>query len=89
MREAIAEVTAALRTFGKPDPWSTDIKATDDFLDPVFRIFFKKLDLPLGLRKSDYHLLARLVPADKLDPEINEKLDLIAEVSRKARPRID
>ncbi|MHB8523528.1 MAG: ATP-dependent nuclease [Limisphaerales bacterium] len=89
MREAIAEVAGALRTFGKPDPWSPDIKATDEFLDPVFRIFFTKLSLPLGLRKSDYHLLARLVPSDKLDSEIKAKLDLLVEVSRKARPRID
>jgi hypothetical protein len=89
MREAIAEVAGALRTFGKPDPWSIDIKATDEFLDPVFRIFFTKLSLPLGLRKSDYHLLARLVPGNKLDSEIKAKLDLIAEVSRKAKPRSD
>lgn len=89
MREAMAEVAGALRTFGKPDPWSIDIKATDEFLDPVFRIFFSKLSLPLGLRKSDYHLLARLMPPDKLDSEISAKLDLIAAVSRKARPRTD
>ncbi len=89
MREAITEVTVALRTFGKPDPWSVDLKAADEFLDPVFRIFFAKLSLPLGLRKSDYHLLARLMPGDKLDPEIKDKLDLIAKVSRKARPRTD
>jgi AAA domain, putative AbiEii toxin, Type IV TA system len=89
MREAILEVAGALRTFGKPDPWSIDIKATDEFLHPVFRIFFTKLSLPIGLRKSDYHLLARLIPADKLDLEIKAKLDLIAEVSRRAKPRID
>jgi ABC-type transport system involved in cytochrome c biogenesis ATPase subunit len=89
MREAITEVASALRTLGKPDPWSIDIKATDEFLDPVFRNFFSKLSLPLGLRKSDYHLLARLLPSDKMDPEIKDKLDLVAEVARKAKPRID
>jgi ABC-type transport system involved in cytochrome c biogenesis ATPase subunit len=89
MREAIAEVARALRTFGKPDPWSNDIKATDEFLDPVFRLFFSKLSLPLGLRKSDYHLLARLMSPDKLDSEIRAKLDLIVAVSRKASPRTD
>lgn len=84
MREVIHEVAAALETFGKPDPWSPDLKATDDFLDPLFRAFFKKLSLPLALRKSDYHTLARLVPKDKLDPEVREKLDLIADVAAKA-----
>jgi ABC-type transport system involved in cytochrome c biogenesis ATPase subunit len=87
MREAIVEVRRALETLGKPDPWSSDVKATDDFLDPVFRNFFSKMSLPIGLRKSDYHLLARLVPADKLDPEIRNKLDLIADAARKATPR--
>jgi hypothetical protein len=71
--------------FSRTDPF----KATDEFLDPVFRNFFSKLSLPLGLRKSDYHLLARLLPSDKMDPEIKDKLDLVAEVARKAKPRID
>jgi ABC-type lipoprotein export system ATPase subunit len=89
MREAIDEVAGALRTFGKPDPWSADIKATDEFLDPVFRIFFTKLSLPIGLRKSDYHLLVRLVPKGEVDSEIAAKLDLIASVAKKAEPRVD
>ncbi|HSZ57712.1 MAG TPA: AAA family ATPase [Tepidisphaeraceae bacterium] len=87
MREAIAEVSAALRTLGKPDPWSADIKATDEFLDPVFKTFFSKLGLALTFRKSDYHVLARLVPAERIDPEVVEKLDKIVEVARRAIPR--
>ena len=87
MTEAIDEVTDALITLGKPDPWSADIKATDDFLDPVFRVFFKKFDLPLGLRKSDYHLLAGLVPKQGIDSEVVQKLDAIAAVASTARPR--
>jgi hypothetical protein len=89
MRQAIAEVTIALDTLGKPDPWSPDVKATDDFLDPVFRSFFKKLELPLDLRKSDYHLLAGLVPKSKIDREIPEKLDEVVRVARDASPRQD
>jgi hypothetical protein len=89
MRDAMAEVTGALKTLGKPEPWSPDIKATDDFLDPVFRAFFQKLGLLLGLRKSDYHELAHLVPKEAIDPEIEEKLDMIVDVAQKATPRID
>jgi len=89
MREAISEVTLALETLGKPGPWSPDVKATDECLDVVFRKYFEKLDLPLQLRKSDYHILARLVPGDRLDPEIVEKLDIIASVAKKARPRTE
>jgi hypothetical protein len=87
MREAIREVTDALKTLGRPDPWSSDTKASDDFLDPVFKKFFEKRNLPLQLRKSDYHTLAGLVPAADLDKEISAKLDAIVATAKKARPR--
>ena len=87
MREAIAEVTQALKTLGGPDPWSADIKASDQFLDPLFRKFFEKRGLPIQLRKSEYHVLASLVPKEKLDREITEKLDAIVAVAERAKPR--
>jgi hypothetical protein len=87
MREAIAEVSTALKTLGRPDPWSPDIKASDDFLDPLFKKYFEKLGLPNLLRKTDYHILARLVPKANIDPEIVEKLDTIVSVAKKAKPR--
>jgi len=89
MREAIAEVTQALRTLGKPDPWSPDIKASDEFLDPLFKTYYEKLHLPLQLRKAEYHVLAGLTPRDKLDAEITEKLDAIVAVAQRARPRTE
>ncbi len=87
MRESIEEIAKALITLNKPDPWSNDIKTTDDFLEPLFKGYFKKLSLPLLLRKTEYHVLARLLPKDKIDPEVSEKLDVIAEVAAKAVPR--
>jgi hypothetical protein len=81
MRNAIREVASALETLGQPDPWSPDIKATDDFLDPLFRKFFKKLDLPISFRKADYHQLAKLVPASEIDDEIVRMLDAIVDVA--------
>jgi ABC-type taurine transport system ATPase subunit len=89
MREAIADVTKALQTLDKPDPWSPEIKATDEFLDPLFKKFFKELGLPLQLRKSDYHILAALTPRERLDPEITEKLDAIVAVAKKAKARTE
>jgi len=89
MQESIAEISSALKTLKKLDPWSSDIKATDDFLDPLFDKYFEKLGLPNLLRKADYHILARLVPKDKIDPEITEKLDAIVEIAKKAKPRED
>ena len=46
MRESINELTAALKTLKKQDPWSPDIKATDEFLDRLFENYFEKLGLP-------------------------------------------
>jgi len=86
MRECISEVTAALATLSRPSPWSADIKVSDEFLNPVFERFFKKLGLPNLLRKTDYHVLAGLVSKDMLDSEVTAKLDAILAVTRKAKP---
>jgi hypothetical protein len=86
MRECVTEVTNALATLSRPSPWSPDIKASDEFLNPVFERFFKKLGLPNLLRKTEYHVLAGLVRKDKLDPEVTAKLDAILAVAEKARP---
>lgn len=87
MAEAIAEVSQALETLGRPGPWSPDVKASDDFLDPVFERYFRKLGLPNLMRKSDYHLLASLVARDQIPPEIAEKLDAVVRVAANAQPR--
>jgi ABC-type branched-subunit amino acid transport system ATPase component len=87
MRECIQEIGSALRTLRRIEPWSADIKATDDFLDPLFQLFFEKLQLPNLLRKTDYHVLARLVPKEKIDSEIIAKLDDLVAVAQKARPK--
>ena len=87
MRECIQEIGGALRTLRRIEPWSADIKATDDFLHPLFQLFFDKLRLPNLIRKTDYHVLARLVPKDKIDPEIITKLDGIVAVAKKAKPK--
>lgn len=87
MTEVIGEIEIALQTLNKPSPWSSDIKATDDFLDPLFRKYFHNLMLPLQLRKSEYSILASLVPKAALDEEVTEKLDQIIAVAEKAKPR--
>ena len=87
MRECIQEVTAALQTLGRPGPWSADVKASDDFLNPLFDRFFQKLALPNLLRKTDYHILASLVPVEKIAAEVIEKLDGIVAVAAKAKPK--
>jgi hypothetical protein len=40
------------------------------------------------MQKTDYHVLARFVPRELLDPEISAKLDRIVEVAERAKPVI-
>lgn len=89
MEKAIREVSQALATLGKPSPWSAEIKASDDFLDPVFKKFCSELRLPLTLRKSEYHVLASYVPKEQIAPEILEKLDAIVAVARQAKAKTE
>ncbi|MEW5879736.1 MAG: AAA family ATPase, partial [Pseudomonadota bacterium] len=86
MVEAIDEIARALAALGKPEPSSPDLKASDDFLDPLFRRFFEKLELPNLMAKTDYHTLAPFVRAQDIDPEVREKLDRIVEVAGRATP---
>ncbi len=86
MGKAIEQVESALRTLGK-DPWSPDIKASDEFLDPLFKRFYDNLTLPNLMTKTDYHALAAFVQADAIDPEIRQALDAILAVANAAKPR--
>lgn len=86
MQEAIKEVTAALQTLGKASPWSDDIKASDEFLDPLFHSFSKKLGVPLVLRKGEYSKLVQFLDPTTIDSEIGDKLDMIVAVASRARP---
>lgn len=86
MKESIDEIEQAMRTLGR-SPWSDDVKASDDFLDPLFERFFRRLNLPNLLRKSDYHELAAFVEPSDLDPEVAEVLDAIDDVAMAAAPR--
>ncbi len=88
MRNCIGEVSTALRTLNK-EPFSSDIKASDEFLEPLFRLYFQRLSLFNIMTKSDFHELARFVPRHLVDSEIVEKLDRIVDVARRARPRVD
>ena len=84
MREAVAEVAAALSTLGKGGPWDTDTKVSDDFLTPLFESYFRKLGLPNLMQKKNFYELADHVPDREIDPEIREKLDAVAQVAESA-----
>ena len=85
MGEAIAEVESALTTLGKGSPWDPDIKASDEFLVPLFEAYFAKLGLPNLMAKKSLYELAEHVPSGEIDPEIRDKLDAIAKVAELAK----
>jgi hypothetical protein len=88
MREAIDEVTRSL-AIDEKTPWSVDVKASEEVLDRIFRLFFKKMELPLTFRKADYHELVGLMKVDEIPGEVAEKLDAILKVASQAKPRED
>ncbi|MBI4872596.1 MAG: AAA family ATPase [Candidatus Riflebacteria bacterium] len=86
MQDASRETAEALDMLKNVSPWSVDTKVSEDFLEPLFRAYFRKLGLPNLMAKKNFHELAAFVPPDKIDPEICEKLDAIARVAASARP---
>ena len=88
MTEAISEVSAALKTLGRPDPFGPHVKASDEFLTPLFQRYFEKLGVRNLMQKTEYHSLTKYVPIERIDPEIVEKLDLIVTIAREAKPVI-
>ncbi len=81
MREAIAEIQTALKTLGMGSPWSPDIKASDDFLEPLFRSYHERLKLPNLMPKRNFYRLVEHMSDSELDAEIGAKLDAIAAVA--------
>lgn len=86
MKAAIDEIGNAFRSLKDVSLWDVNNKASDDVLKPIFKTFFHRLGIENVLLKRDYHVLVAHVPPDEIDREIIEKLDLIAETARHARP---
>lgn len=84
--ESLDEMTKALRITNKPDPWGPDIKVTDEFLDPLFKLFYERLGTPQQVFKRDYHGLADAIPVNEIDQDVIAVLDGIREVARRATP---
>jgi hypothetical protein len=86
MQDCINDLVLPVALRNRDDRWWSDVKASDEFLDRLFDAFFKRLGLPNLMRKSDYHVLAELVPEGLIGAEVIEKLDSIVKVAQDARP---
>ncbi|MBK6961863.1 MAG: AAA family ATPase [Gammaproteobacteria bacterium] len=82
----LAQLLDALRITTRHDPWGPDIKVTDEFLDPLFKLYYERLGTPQQLFKRDYHGLADAIPVEEIDPEVTSVLDAIAAVAGNAKP---
>lgn len=87
MTKTINEIQQALVALGKDSPWSDHIKASEDFLDPLFKRFYQELKLPNLMTKTDYHRLAEYINPEDIDDEVREVFDLIVETAEQAHPR--
>lgn len=91
MAMAIEALEKAIRTLGKPEAFSDDIKASDEFLIPLMQNFLESVtpqisrEMPQMLGKKDFHRLVQHIPREEIDPEVTEKLDAIVELAEKAR----
>lgn len=85
MENAITEVTKLL-DIDEKSPWSPDVKASDEVLDRIFRLFFKEMSLPIVFRKRDYHRLVQFMQPDQVPQEVRAKLDSIVATAHSATP---
>ena len=86
MKKSIEEIAEALGKLKGCSPWDSSTKVSEDFLEPLFKEYFKKLKLPNIMSKNNFHELAKLVPSDKIDFEVSEKLNEIVRVAKSATP---
>lgn len=59
------------------DPWWDNAKLSDDWLEIIFKEFYREINLPQDFFKRDYYQLIKGMRKESIDLEITEKLDLI------------
>jgi len=89
MERCVRDVVPPVAYRDRTDRWWADTKASDEFLDRVFGMYFRELGLPTLIGKSDYHHLTRLVPPDMVDDDVRVVLYAIARAAAGARPAIE
>jgi len=88
MQQCISDLIPPIALKDPQDPWWWEERASQ-LLERLFREFFRRLQLPYLMNKSDYHELAFFLPAARIDPEVTEKLDAVSTVAQRARTAIE
>ncbi len=71
----------------KMNEWWNTTKMSDDFLDKVFRDFYKKINSVILMDKSRYYKLVSMAKPEEIDKEVSEKLDSILKIAKKAEKK--
>ena len=87
MREAIRLQVPPVALTDKHNAWWMNVKASEDFLDPVFDTFFNLTGHQNLIRKTNYHRLAPFVALKDISSEVGLVLDAVQEQIEKAHPR--
>ena len=74
-------------TLESRSPWDDEAKLSDDFLTPLFKIYFKKLSFPNLMNKKIFCELAEFKSSEN-SPEIESNLDKIAGIAARASHKI-
>jgi ABC-type lipoprotein export system ATPase subunit len=86
MQTVIHDLVPPIALRDSSHSWWSTVKASTEFLDPLFAEYYRRQSLPNLMAKSDYHRLASLMRAEDVDAEVSEKLDAIVRVAALARP---
>lgn len=89
MQAVIDDLVPPIALRDPHDRWWSETKASDEFLNRAFELYYERLALPNLMRKSNFHVLARYLPASAINPELIVKLDAIVATAKQARPRTD
>lgn len=84
MKNSIEDIKEALKILGK-NPWDSDIKSSEEFLTPLFKRFYERLNLPNEMDKSNFYILANYIAPRDIDDEIVQALNDVAEIAEKAK----
>lgn len=86
MQECIEDFVprAALRNLS--DKWWTETKASTDFLDRLFELYYQKLGLPNLMRKNGYYGLVKYIDKSQVPDEVKVVLEEILKIGKKSRP---
>ncbi len=86
MNSAIRYLTPPVALADLDDRYWADTKISDNYLTTVLERFYEDMELPMGLRKRDYHQLIPFLQPTEIHQDVVNVLDGISAQASQARP---